>query len=144
VLLSVVNLAEHLPELREELAGLLDGSGIHNNESEDCSGPINFHADNKYALEFSGNVSGDALHPVTLIRPPNGSRDVERWTGTEWIADDGLPGLCFSGKDSNGMFGFPVAWYPKCERDGVGKDCIHTIAMNRTVDRYSCANGREV
>lgn len=79
-----------------------------------------------------------------LCRPPEGAVDAERWTGTDWIPDDGKPGLCFSGKENR----FPFAWYPEaaigCKNRYETKLCVAELAGNRTADRFHCSNGRGV
>ena len=71
-------------------------------------------------------------------RPPSDASEVERWTGSEWIQDDGLIGQAFVGKD---VHGYPIAWAVDA------KDCYDTssfinLAVRRCADRWYCANGK--
>jgi len=75
---------------------------------------------------------------VPLCRPPEGAREVERLNadGT-WSPDDGRPAVAFSWRDSEG---FP--------RGGAVNTCGTVnflapmdMALNRTCDRFGCANG---
>ena len=55
-----------------------------------------------------------------LCRPPADAREVERWTGSAWIADDGAPGLAFSGQ-ATGARGEGVSdWACASGGDGYG------------------------
>jgi hypothetical protein len=84
-----------------------------------------------------------------LGRPPDGATQVERWTGTEWVPDDGLVGLAFSGmffgapahsKDPSRYF--PYAWGPNCDSSCHDPNCPHKVAMRRTFKRFNgCSNG---
>lgn len=72
-----------------------------------------------------------------LGRPPSSARNVERYCedGT-WVADDGLPGLAFIGKD---RAGFPFAWTAGCYGE-CGDRCPSEAAGDRNLQRHSTGN----
>ena len=79
-------------------------------------------------------------------RPPAGAQNVQRWTGTRWITDDGQTGLAFSGEtphtsDGGWAGAFPTAWATACTGT-CGLTCVLHIAMSRTTQRFGAANGR--
>lgn len=74
------------------------------------------------------------------IRPPKDAHNIERWTGTEWIPDDGEPGLAFSGSAGRG---YPAAWFPEC-RCFAEPNCPKRRAMDRTCERFRASNGCSV
>lgn len=81
-----------------------------------------------------------------LCRPPKGATEVERWTGKAWKKDDGKPGLAFSYIE--GLM--PVAGAteccegrPRCQRF-TRPGCPKDRAMDRTCDRWGCANGHDL
>lgn len=79
-----------------------------------------------------------------LGRPPEGATNVERWTGSVWVIDDGEPGLSFSGEFPGTTYCgtlFPYAWGPDCECFLNYACCPKRIAMSRTCDRFHCSNG---
>lgn len=77
-------------------------------------------------------------------RPPKDLvLNVERWTGTEWIADDGKPGLAFVGLDEAGVpYAISTRCGGACFKSKSG--CVKDIAHKRNTMRYSCSNGRDV
>jgi hypothetical protein len=89
--------------------------------------------DKKFVSE---NVVEEVQH--YLIRPPVNAYNVERWTGTEWIPDDGEPGICFSGQSE--AYGIPYAWVPNCACSLTDKNCPSVLATNRTCYKFKCAN----
>lgn len=76
-----------------------------------------------------------------MCRPPDGAKEVEALAadGT-WMPDDGKPALSFSGK----LGTWPVAWAVDCNCGLTGRGCPMRLAMDRTVERYHCANGQTV
>lgn len=74
-----------------------------------------------------------------LGRPPNDAQDCERWTGTEWVPDDGQLGLAFSYRDSK-LFPYALAGY--CECLGYDVNCPRSVASHRNVERWRCSNGK--
>jgi len=72
-------------------------------------------------------------------------KSIERWTGAEWVPDDGNPGLAFSGlSDGFGGFGTPTTWTSSCSCDWMNGTCPARIAVNRTVKRYSSSIGKDM
>jgi hypothetical protein len=81
-----------------------------------------------------------------LGRPPAEAQQVERWTGTRWIPDDGKPGLAFSGVVFDGglrcKIPTPKTWTSDCDCHLISDNrCPSGIAARHTVKRFSCSNG---
>lgn len=81
-----------------------------------------------------------------LGRPADGAKDVERLLETgEWIADDGHPGLAFSGISPNGRN--PMTWTSDCDTfscTGASSSrygCPSRLASDHTCKRHGCSNG---
>ena len=75
-----------------------------------------------------------------LCRPPKDAVNVERWSQRKgWVPDDGKPAYAFSGL----VNGTPYAWATRCS-DNCYFSCIQTAAMERTTNRFHCANGHDV
>jgi hypothetical protein len=79
-----------------------------------------------------------------LGRPPKDEPliNVERWTGKDWIKDDGEPGLAFTATLVNCVTGGPpMAYGPGCDC-WLDKKCPMVIATERNVELHHCSNGR--
>lgn len=70
-----------------------------------------------------------------LGRPPVGAQEVLRLNGEEWEADDGKPGIAFSGRVGT----LPYSWHNNCECNQQG--CPRNRASSFTAKRYGAANG---
>lgn len=75
----------------------------------------------------------------TKGRPPSGATEVLKlYDDGRWRDDDGKRGRAFSGRSDDG---FPMAWGPGCDCL-FDKECPMQRAMDKTSDRWRCANGR--
>ena len=78
-----------------------------------------------------------------LGRPSGNSelKEVERWTGAQWVKDDGKPGLAFSGLDGS----TPIAWSSEgcaCDSQASHEKCPMNRSLRYTAKRFGCANGQ--
>ena len=95
-------------------------------------------------LTFWSPETGDpwniflAAHTHEKGRPASYIQECERLTDSgTWILDDGKPGLAFSGR---AQAGYPVAVTGHCRC--WDRECPSRMAMDRTSNKYHCANGR--
>jgi hypothetical protein len=73
-------------------------------------------------------------------RPPPEAERVMRLAGNgRWYADNGEPGLAFSGTLPGD---WPYAWGPDC--DCLDERCPRRKASRYTCSRFSAANGRDM
>lgn len=91
-------------------------------------------------------------HP--LGRPPKEATQVLRLAANgKWVEDDGKPGLAFSGMmtgigaNHGRPFDYPAAFYSKCACHADPSErtymrCPAIKAMDKTSERFRCANGR--
>lgn len=81
--------------------------------------------------------------PPLLVPPPTGSTDVEYLNARgQWVPWDGTVKAARAWSYLDGRFPAASAWDGCDEHCGVFANCVHRKAMDRTCDRWRCANGR--
>ena len=111
--------------------------------------------DVKFLLDvLKETLPDNAFHVCTApsverrrFRPPSSWEQVERWTGTEWIPDDGKKGNAFNGifphssESGRHHYRTPVSISKDCECTCINPYCLVRVSMSRGSTRFGACNG---
>lgn len=93
---------------------------------------------------YNGYINAYTRFNRETSRPKKGRNrtitELERWTGSEWIADDGEPGIAFSGceVDLDDRYRIKMGFHmtPK------GDDTLKRLAAERSISKYGKSYGK--